>query len=176
MDLAPSQGCPSWEYDSDPTRRATHIQPRAQKILEETPALVNSTPGPIPKDTRPVHLELFEGLTPESCPYYAGHYRGEPYPCLRHYSVVIPSDPRVGFPSAEVAAAVGAAFWRAARSCPQRVGCCSCANASRDPRTRAPRQYRRGGGCGVAGVSTNPSAVRERERSRCEVHGRRCDH
>jgi hypothetical protein len=39
---------------------------------------------------------MFVGLTPEKCPYYAGHYRGESYRCLRHHRVKVDSDPRVG--------------------------------------------------------------------------------
>lgn len=48
------------------------------------------------KDTRRVHGSYFRGLTPSKQPYYAGNYRGSPFPCLRDYPVVVPSDPRVG--------------------------------------------------------------------------------
>lgn len=47
-------------------------------------------------DTRSVHGDLFDGLTPPDTPYYAGHYRGEDYLCLRHSIVGIPSNPKVG--------------------------------------------------------------------------------
>jgi fido (protein-threonine AMPylation protein) len=47
-------------------------------------------------DSRPVHLHLFQDLTPGDCSYYAGHYRGEEFRCLRHYPVTVPGDPRVG--------------------------------------------------------------------------------
>jgi len=48
------------------------------------------------EDTRPVHGELFKGLTPPSCSYFAGHYRGENYKCLEHYTCGILGNPHVG--------------------------------------------------------------------------------
>ena len=48
-------------------------------------------------DSRPIHDQLFESLTPTGHPYYAGNYRGAPeYPCLRVYGVGISTDRMVG--------------------------------------------------------------------------------
>lgn len=47
-------------------------------------------------DSRDWHLSIFRGLTPPVCDYYAGHYRGEPYRCLRSYAVQVSGDARVG--------------------------------------------------------------------------------
>jgi Fic family protein len=58
-------------------------------------------------DTRDVHRHLFAELTPPACEYYAGHYRGEAYRCLRYYSVCIPADSRVGFDPGTVTYYVG---------------------------------------------------------------------
>jgi fido (protein-threonine AMPylation protein) len=53
-------------------------------------------------DARIVHRRLFQHLTPLSCDYFAGHYRGEDFRCLRECPAVITSDPRVGAPFAMV--------------------------------------------------------------------------
>jgi hypothetical protein len=50
----------------------------------------------ISKDTRPLHRQYFEGLTPAGFEYYAGHYRGEDFPCLKDRQVQIVGDPLVG--------------------------------------------------------------------------------
>ena len=47
-------------------------------------------------DEREVHELLFWQLAPANCTYYAGHFRGEEYRCLKHYRVHIQSDTRVG--------------------------------------------------------------------------------
>lgn len=44
-------------------------------------------------DTRPVHLTLFRGLTPAGMTYFAGNYRGSPYPVLDAYNVQIGGQP-----------------------------------------------------------------------------------
>ncbi|HUW40609.1 MAG TPA: Fic family protein [Rectinemataceae bacterium] len=38
-------------------------------------------------DTRPFHERIFQSLTPPGSAYFAGHYRGEPYPNLMYYNV-----------------------------------------------------------------------------------------
>jgi fido (protein-threonine AMPylation protein) len=47
-------------------------------------------------DTRSVHAEIFENLTPPHFPHFAGHYRGEAFRCLNEYRVCVQGDPRVG--------------------------------------------------------------------------------
>jgi fido (protein-threonine AMPylation protein) len=49
-------------------------------------------------DTRPFHSHLFKELCPPDYSYFAGHYRGEGFHCLKHYAVVIQGDPLVGVP------------------------------------------------------------------------------
>jgi fido (protein-threonine AMPylation protein) len=49
-----------------------------------------------------LHRNLFDGLTPLGFDYYAGHYRGEDFLCLRECEVRIRNDPRVGHPAAVV--------------------------------------------------------------------------
>jgi fido (protein-threonine AMPylation protein) len=51
-------------------------------------------------DTRGVHARLFTGLTPPDQLYYAGHYRGEAFRCLRRYQNIIGS--RLGWKPSEV--------------------------------------------------------------------------
>ncbi len=57
----------------------------------------------IGKDGRPVRERYFSGVAPMECEYYAGHYRGENYPCLKDCRVQIASDPLVGHPPNRVA-------------------------------------------------------------------------
>jgi len=47
-------------------------------------------------DTRPVHRVLFIRLCPQGYEYYAGHYRGESFRCLRYLRVGVGGDARVG--------------------------------------------------------------------------------
>lgn len=54
------------------------------------------------RNTRPIHAELYLGLTPPGFPYFAGNYRGSHHWCLDAYEVHVPGDPRVGYPSANV--------------------------------------------------------------------------
>lgn len=92
--------CPDWEYDHHP-RRAEVLLHVVALLLEELRSGEIDYPSAA-KDTRPVHRRLFSALTPPGHEYYAGHYRGEPFRCLRHLSVGIPSDPRVGTPPENV--------------------------------------------------------------------------
>jgi len=48
------------------------------------------------QDSRTIHAHLFTDLTPPGCAYFAGHYRGEDFRCLKFYRVIVPGDPRVG--------------------------------------------------------------------------------
>ncbi len=89
--------CPPWEY-------ATH--PQADEILKlrcgETLLLLANDPDaivPFVKDTRAKHRRIFSPLTPAGHRYYAGHYRGENYKCLKNYEVTINGDSRVGHPA-----------------------------------------------------------------------------
>lgn len=91
--------CPGWEYEHHPSR--SNVIDEIKRIVTglgsghiETRSLI--------VDSRAVHQTVFQTVTPTDCEYYAGHYRGEAFRCLRHYAVTIPSDPRVGAPAYSV--------------------------------------------------------------------------
>jgi fido (protein-threonine AMPylation protein) len=92
--------CPFFEYEHHPHYRE-RLSTRAARIIA---ALRNRSveSARLSADTRPVHEKLFQGLTPLDCAYYAGHYRGEDFKCLRYYPIQVPSDPRVGWPPERV--------------------------------------------------------------------------
>ncbi len=86
--------CPTWEYDNHPQRCAT-VPVRVSEILIELMAGGLDTLS-LATNTRKVHFRVFQNLTPPGCEYYAGHYRGERFRCLRFYRVMVKADPRVG--------------------------------------------------------------------------------
>lgn len=86
--------CPDWEYANHPAR-ATVLPTRVRELL------VGLRRGTVDtrensRDTRAVHRQIFLELTPTGFEYFAGHYRGEDFPCLRDCSVGVANDPRVG--------------------------------------------------------------------------------
>ena len=93
--------CPeNWEYK--------HL-PGWQEILlgNLKPILVDMTTRLGFDDTRAAHAEMFSRLTPRHFPWYAGHYRGEPYKCIEHLYVSIGAngivtDEMVGTPPQDV--------------------------------------------------------------------------
>ncbi len=92
--------CPVWEY-----RNHSKVGVLADRC---TRMLVSLRNGQVQidetaRDTRISHGLMFSGLTPSTCPYFAGHYRGERFRCLKFYEVQIVGDPRVGVPSERVA-------------------------------------------------------------------------
>jgi hypothetical protein len=89
--------CPPWEYENFQGWDAT-LASRAVAALFRLRDLNPAEGLEIGKDGRPVHMRYFDGLTPTGCEYYAGHYRGENFTCLKDYRVQIPSDPMVGHP------------------------------------------------------------------------------
>lgn len=96
MDPIGQVNCPSWEYRLHPD------SPRVLPLQSET-ILLALRRGQIDTlatstNTRPIHSRLFEALVPAGFGYYAGHYRGEDFPCLKNRFVTVRSDPRVGFP------------------------------------------------------------------------------
>ena len=93
-------GCPEFEYDGHPNRNALTGR-SATLIAELRKGAVETLAAAC--DTRTTHERLFQGLTPVGYEYYAGHYRGEDYTCLRDYEVRIPGDPLVGDPPNAVA-------------------------------------------------------------------------
>jgi hypothetical protein len=99
MDMHPAD-CPKWEYDTHPNKnsilqqvlKATLIQLRNGDLDTQTLAA----------DTRSIHFRFFCNLVPSDCSYYAGHYRGEDFRCLKYNQVGIQSDTRVGFPPHQI--------------------------------------------------------------------------
>ena len=92
--------CPSWNYDN----HANH-----HEILQETVADVlrrlateDLDTKTVAVDTREVHGYVFRALTQHGFEYFAGHYRGEDYRCLRFYEVYVRGDPRVGAAAEDV--------------------------------------------------------------------------
>ena len=98
--------CPrEWEHDKSPHRDQLLV-PSVTRVLV---ALYRGglDTFSLSCDTRPIHLQLFERLTPPACEYFAGHYRGEDYKCLRFCEVEIQSDASVGCPSSRVLNVMG---------------------------------------------------------------------
>lgn len=91
--------CPAFEYDNHPER--PQLARRIQPILFEIRQGMLVTRDLV-ADTRPSHALMFERMTPALCPYFAGHYRGERYRCLRFYEAGVHGDARVGAPAFEV--------------------------------------------------------------------------
>jgi hypothetical protein len=89
--------CPSnWEYEDHAGWDVTLARLAAEILITLRRGTLDILS--VSCDSRPVHFKLFESLTPRDCSYFAGHYRGENYRCLRFYNVRIPTDPRVGWP------------------------------------------------------------------------------
>ena len=92
--------CPEFEYETHPRRG--QLKSRIASVLVSLRRgqvnIVNSC-----QDTRSFHRYFFSDFTPPALEYYAGHYRGEDFICLRSYNVAISGDPRVGAPAPAVA-------------------------------------------------------------------------
>src|SRR5579863_9317891 len=91
--------CPAWEYENHP-KQAT-IPARVSEILTAL-ATGHMDTLALATNSRVVHGGVFRELTPAECKYYAGHYRGEQFRCLRFYRVEVPADRRVGAPPESV--------------------------------------------------------------------------
>jgi fido (protein-threonine AMPylation protein) len=94
--------CPPWEYANAPGYAAV-LDARTKATLIRLRSFNLDRRVSIAKDTRPVHQRYFESLTPPGFDYYAGHYRGEDFVCLKYARVGIPSDPLVGHPPYHIA-------------------------------------------------------------------------
>ena len=92
--------CPRWEYSRHQYANAVPI--RCEAILHRL-ELGQLAIESCLRDSRPLHHELFVNLTPPECPYFAGHYRGESFKCLRFLNVKVEGDTRVGVPHDRVA-------------------------------------------------------------------------
>src|SRR5208337_1141442 len=103
--------CTVWEYADHPRRdqvlrlEIPHILIglRSGKIKAETLA----------GDSRSLHGRIFSSLTPPGYEYYAGHFRGENFRCLKFSMVTAGGDPRVGYLPQTVRATMDAFEYRA---------------------------------------------------------------
>lgn len=88
--------CPSFDYSKNPNR--------SQVLADRSGATIRALRAKkidglnLATDSREVHKYLFAELAPAGFEYFAGHYRGEDFRCLKYYAVAIKSDPSVGFP------------------------------------------------------------------------------
>jgi len=85
--------CPNWEYSQHPDR---HVIPQRVAAILVNLAKGTLDTADVATDTRREHGQIFDGLSPVGYEYYAGHYRGENFKCLRFYPVAVQGDPRVG--------------------------------------------------------------------------------
>jgi len=92
--MLPAQPCPEWEYKDHP-QYATIVPARALE-LKATLSTDKIASAATAIDTRLAHRKLFREVTPTGYDYYAGHHRGEDFPCLKTYEVGVGGDPRVG--------------------------------------------------------------------------------
>lgn len=102
--MFPALPCPDWDYKTHPHYHGT--MPRRESELRDALAKDKETSANTAIDTRKAHETLFGDLVPAGCEYYAGHYRGEEYPCLKFCRVGIPGDRRVGIEPHRVALAM----------------------------------------------------------------------
>lgn len=85
--MTPAQPCPEWNYKLHPKYRT--IGPaRADEVIGTLSTDRNQSAATA-IDTRGAHQRLFRELTPPGYEYYAGHYRGESFPCLKEYEVAV---------------------------------------------------------------------------------------
>lgn len=103
--------CPPFEYKDHPQRHAAITA--GQKIALQR--LSGPSSLDLLADTRPLHSEIFRDLCPPDHDYFAGHYRGEDFYCLKFCRVGIKEDPRVGYAPEHVLSTMGA-FARLIRS------------------------------------------------------------
>ena len=87
--------CPKWEYDNHPQREPILKTEIKSLLLDLRKRNIDSVHTAA--DTRVIHKRLFCNLTPPDASYYAGHYRGEEFSCLKFNKVGIRGDPRVGY-------------------------------------------------------------------------------
>lgn len=100
--------CPTnWEY-KDIAGAEGALARRTPLVLRIIRQARTNLKDELARDTRPVHQTMFNGLTPEHFPQFAGNYRGSPHRCIDAYEVGIgptmPGMPRVGHPAAIVPA------------------------------------------------------------------------
>ena len=83
MEYNPQQG---WEYESHPN--FCMVEKKCNQILTSMSDFEKEQADYL-GDTRPMHRLMFCDVTPKSCDYFAGNYRGENYQYLVNYNVSI---------------------------------------------------------------------------------------
>ena len=86
--------CPEWEYALHANREVILPRRSTELLIDLARGAVDTRASLL--NSRPIHHRLFIELTPPEHTYFAGHYRGEPFRCLRYYRVGVSNDPRVG--------------------------------------------------------------------------------
>lgn len=102
--MHPKDCLPFWEYNRDPKALAT-ILARSLSILTRLRTDRDACRDTA-IDTRRSHLEIFEGLPPETCSYFAGNFRGCDFRCLKFLKVGNPHDDMLGYEPELVAASM----------------------------------------------------------------------
>ena len=86
--------CPAFDYEDHPSH-PTELFARTKDLVRSL-RIGQLDKAAVAADSRVVHEHLFSLLTPPACAYFAGHYRGENFRCLRYYGVHVAGDRRVG--------------------------------------------------------------------------------
>ncbi|MHB8383953.1 MAG: Fic family protein [Candidatus Binataceae bacterium] len=107
--LHPSD-CAQFEYEQHHKRNQV-LRSEIPKILGELRRGVITTEQAA-ADSRTIHARIFSSLTPPGFSYFAGHFRGEDFRCLKYYTVGVAGDPRVGHAPETVKAAMDALIYR----------------------------------------------------------------
>src|SRR5580658_9409020 len=102
--------CPFFEYDRHHKCEQV-LRSEVPKILGELRRNILKTEQ-VAGDSRAIHGRVFSSLTPPGFSYFAGHFRGEDFRCLKYYTVGVMGDPRVGHAPETVNAAMEALIYR----------------------------------------------------------------
>ncbi len=92
--------CPNWDYEDFSNHAQVVLEQSADVLLRLRTGGLDTQA--VSSDTRPIHFHVFKRLVPDGCEYFAGHYRGEFFRCLKHYQVTVGNDPQVGYDSGTV--------------------------------------------------------------------------
>lgn len=79
-----------WDYDLHPNKHI--VGEKCSALVSRLSDNKNDLDSTL-DDTRSAHQYMFEGTTPDNCAYFAGNYRGAPYPYLATYQVEIAGYP-----------------------------------------------------------------------------------
>jgi fido (protein-threonine AMPylation protein) len=86
--------CPNWEYADHPKREVILKERTIDVLVQLQGQTIDSLESAA--DTRLIHGYLFCLLVPREHLYFAGHYRGEDFRCLKSYPVGIERERDIG--------------------------------------------------------------------------------